>query len=88
MKKQLIFLFLTFTIAATAQRETVLDSTYLTNQNGVFFTVRVVNYSTGESEVTSKLVGDTSQLYNGGIRPEPSQTISGLSAITAAGLHN
>jgi len=65
MKKQLIFLFLILTFAATAQRETVLDSTYLTNQGGQFFTVRVVNYSTGESEVTSKLVGDTAQLYTG-----------------------
>lgn len=61
MIKTLIFMLLPF--AALSQRYTVLDTAY-TVQDNLFYEVREVTYSSGESSYTKTLIGDSSAVFN------------------------
>lgn len=59
-----ILILLLFPLAVFSQRYTVLDTAYTVNDGGQFFQIRNVLYSTGETEDTKTLIGDTSAYFN------------------------
>ena len=74
MKKILLQLLLLFPIlAASAQKTVTVDSSYITNVAGIFFEVKVVQYSNGEGQTTTTVLGDTAtviQRYQSSIRSQ------------------
>lgn len=60
-------IFVTFSIIlcikAGAQSVVTFDTLYQTNENGLFYEVREVQYATGESSTTKTLAGDTSAIF-------------------------
>lgn len=64
--KHILFCFLMLLVgSAMAQRELVTDSTWISNENGMFFENHIAVYSTGEQEGGYKrLLGDTSQVVD------------------------
>lgn len=52
-------------ISAFGQRYITQDTTYQTNANGNFYSVREVKYNTGEGSIVTSLLGDTSTVFEG-----------------------
>lgn len=58
-----IFILLAFlpVFAFGQQKETISDSSWIANRNGIFYQVRAVVYSNGEENTTAIPLGDTAQ---------------------------
>lgn len=61
--KYFIYILFLCPLFANAQRAVTLDTSYQINAAGKFFSVRQVEYTTGESSITKNLIGDTATIY-------------------------
>jgi hypothetical protein len=74
--RYILFLLLFLPLFATAQRETVTDTSYITTTNAKFFETRYIVYDNGESSTTVTLIGDSAavrDLYANRISTEAAQ---------------
>lgn len=67
---------LLFAIAATGQRNVVLDSTFVTKVSTQFFETRVVRYDNGDEDTQKRVLGDSISLLNNYINGVSSRTAS------------
>ena len=63
--KKLIFFFLIIISASASAQVVTLDSLWQENENGKFYEVRRVEYSTGTYSQNRALIGDTLSVFNG-----------------------
>lgn len=68
MKHTIILLFLLAAASAFAQRTVTSDSTWISNQGGIFYENRLIIWSNGDEDQTKRSVGDTSKVFSKNVR--------------------
>ena len=85
--KHIIFL-LFLPLFAFGQREVTSDSTYISNNAGFWYRVFVINYDDGGQDISKRLIGDTTTLYNqavDGIRNASTSMAVDIAAVSGYG---
>lgn len=84
MKHTIIFALLLCSLSAFAQRTTLSDTSFITNNAGRFFENRLIVYSNGESSAVVTLVGDTAavqSLYRNAVNVEGRQLGAAIAIV-------